>query len=63
MIELDAGSPVQAAELALEIQRDPGSVATVFEVQEITGPSCRVDLNLDYPIFGVGHFPRKRSKA
>jgi len=31
-IELDATSPREAAELALEIQRDPFSTATVFTV-------------------------------
>jgi hypothetical protein len=31
-IELDADSPVEAAKLALAIQRDPNSIATVFKV-------------------------------
>jgi hypothetical protein len=32
-IDIDAESPRQAAERALEIHRDPKSIATVFEVQ------------------------------
>jgi hypothetical protein len=31
-IELDADSPEDAARKALEIQRDPNSIATVFDV-------------------------------
>ena len=31
-IDLDAGTPREAAERALEIQRDPTSIALVFEV-------------------------------
>ena len=31
---IDAKTPVDAARLALEIQRDPGSTATVFEVKD-----------------------------
>jgi hypothetical protein len=33
-IDIDADSPRHAAELALEIQRDMGSTATVFKVKE-----------------------------
>jgi hypothetical protein len=36
-IELDADSPEAAARLALEIQRDPNSIATVFQVQGENG--------------------------
>lgn len=32
MIDIDADSPREAAEIALEIQRDPESTATVFHV-------------------------------
>jgi hypothetical protein len=32
-IDVTASSPVDAARQALEIQRDPGSEATVFEVE------------------------------
>lgn len=35
VIDLYAGSPREAAELALEIQRDPVSIATIFDVQEL----------------------------
>ena len=31
-IDVEAGSPKQAAKKALKIQRDPESIATVFEV-------------------------------
>jgi len=34
-IELDATSHQEAAELALEVQRDSFSVATVFTVQDV----------------------------
>lgn len=43
-IDLDASSPEEAARLALEIQRDPTSIATVFDVHTGTGRSVRVDL-------------------
>lgn len=33
-IDLDAASPQEAAEKALAIQRDPASIAQVFEVRE-----------------------------
>ncbi len=33
-IEIDADTPREAAEMALDIQRDPFSTATVFEVKE-----------------------------
>ena len=62
MIELDAESPVQAAELALEIQRDPGSIATIFGVQEIVGPLCEVDLFLEHPIPGVSQTSSEEKK-
>jgi len=46
VIELDAESPVKAAELALEIQRDPESIATVFDVQDVSSAmACRIDLS------------------
>ena len=43
-IDLDATSPEQAAREALEIQRDPGSTATFFEVQNHKGKSCQIDI-------------------
>lgn len=33
-IDLDADTPTEAAKKALEIQRDPDSIALVFEVYE-----------------------------
>jgi hypothetical protein len=43
-IDLDAGSPEEAARQALEIHRDPESWATHFEVRDGTGQVCDVDL-------------------
>lgn len=44
-IELDADSAEEAAQKALEIQRDPDSTATVFDVQAEGGNSvCIVDV-------------------
>ena len=43
-IELSALSPKDAAELALKTQRDPDSLATVFEVQEASDESGQVDV-------------------
>lgn len=44
-IELNATSPKEAARLALETQRDPGSLATVFQVFDAcTGNEVLVDL-------------------
>ena len=34
VIDVEANSPTEAAEKALEIQRDPESVATFFTVRE-----------------------------
>ena len=42
-IELDATSPEVAAEMALAIQRDPESIATVFTVFDENGVETRVD--------------------
>lgn len=42
-MELDAASPRQAAELALAVQRDPESTATVFDVSG-AGTSVQIDL-------------------
>jgi hypothetical protein len=50
-IELDAFSPEEAAKKALEIQRDPQSIATVFDVQwqadDLTPLTQTIDLT-DY---------------
>ncbi|MEI6166504.1 MAG: hypothetical protein WCS52_04860 [bacterium] len=42
-IDVDARTAREAARKALEIQRDPGSIATVFDVQH-KGKTVRVDL-------------------
>ena len=42
-IELEATSPKAAAEMALEIQRDPESIATVFMVSDENGAVARID--------------------
>lgn len=42
-IEVDATSPEVAAEMALEIQRDPESIATVFMVYDENGAEVRID--------------------
>ena len=44
-INLDADSPQEAAQKALEIQRDPESIATVFKVVDLpTKTTTHVDL-------------------
>ena len=43
-IEIDAKTPEDAARKALEIQRDPASIATVFDVHDEDGNCTRVDL-------------------
>jgi len=43
-IDTDADSPVDAARKALAVQRNPDSIATVFEVTDEDGKSVRVDL-------------------
>lgn len=42
-IEVEATSPKVAAELALEIQRDAESIATVFMVYDENGAVARID--------------------
>lgn len=44
VIDIPAGSPQEAAEKALEIQRDPESWATVFEVTDYRGKTTEIDL-------------------
>lgn len=46
-IEVDAESPVEAAKKALAIQRDPDSMATVFEVQDGWREGMRVEVKVD----------------
>ena len=43
-IDLDADTPEEAARKALEIQRDPESIATCFIVTDAHGNRCDVDL-------------------
>lgn len=44
-IDIEADSPEEAAVEALIIQRDPFSIAAVFDVQDDGGKSSRVDLS------------------
>lgn len=46
-IDLHAKSPKEAAIGALEIQRDPESIATVFDITDEKGVTTRVDLSDD----------------
>ncbi len=43
-IEIDADSYEEAAETALAMQRDPESIATLFEVYDSTGYTRSIDL-------------------
>lgn len=43
-VEVDAATPKAAAKLALEMQRDPVSTATCFEVFNPRGQMTEVDL-------------------
>lgn len=45
-IDIEAGSPVEAAQKARAIQLDPGSIATVFDVLEYDSKddAARIDL-------------------
>lgn len=43
-IDIDADSPTEAAEKALEIQRDPNSSATVFTCRDEFGNETCPDL-------------------
>jgi len=49
VIELSASSPLEAARKALATQRDPQSLAVVFEVQAVpsTKPPVEIDLAED----------------
>lgn len=48
-IEIEADSPRQAAQQALEIQRDRKSIATVFDVREPSGNHVTFDLRASLP--------------
>lgn len=45
-IDIEADNPEKAAQQALEIQRDPESIATVFRIHDIDSGDfiCEVDL-------------------
>ena len=43
-IELEADNPQDAAAQALDIHRDPDSIATVFDVVDPDGETTRVDV-------------------
>lgn len=43
-IDIDAGSPREAAELCLALHRDPDSTATFFMVEDDDGNKTTVDL-------------------
>ena len=43
-IEVSATTPLKAAQLALEIQRDPSSMAVVFNVFDSDGEKVQIDL-------------------
>jgi hypothetical protein len=60
-IDIDADSPLDAAERALEIQRRPDSIATVFAVRDETGESVEVDL--DEYSYAPGHESPAPGKA
>jgi hypothetical protein len=55
-IDVDARTPKEAARKALAIQRDPESIATVFDVQ-YRGKMVRVDLTDGI----VRHLPKDRN--
>ena len=43
-IEVEAGSFEEAVKIALEIQRDPNSIATQFEVRDAAGTIRKLDM-------------------
>jgi hypothetical protein len=57
-IDIDADSPREAAERALEIQRRPDSIATAFTVRDEAGESIEVDLDED-PSAPDGEYPAR----
>lgn len=46
-MEIEASSPLKAAERALEIQRDPNSIATIFNVIDSKGREKTIDLDVE----------------
>lgn len=49
VIDLDAETPLEAAQLALEVQRDPNSIATVFVVED-RSQIHTIDLNPEHSL-------------
>ncbi len=50
-IDIDAADPRSAAQQALEIQRDPASIATCFKVEESgVGGLLTIDLSKPAPV-------------
>ena len=43
-IEVEAESSEEAAQIALHIQRDPNSIATLFEVKDASGMIRKLDI-------------------
>lgn len=44
-IDIEADSPREAARMALDIQRDPDSIATVFEIRDSNNRKYKIDLD------------------
>lgn len=53
-IEISAETPEDAAREALRAQRDPGSLATVFEVQERVEDGYEDPIRIDVEEIGYG---------
>lgn len=57
-IDIDADSPQEAARAALKIQRDPSSIATVFDVRDplfdVRGAEIWTTIDLDARESGMG---------
>jgi len=47
-IDIEADSPEEAAKESLKIQRDPDSVATIFDVTDDNGVTTEIDLNPEW---------------
>ncbi len=52
VIQVDADSPEAAAREALSVQRDPASIATVFDVQPI-GKGVDISANVRVDVLGI----------
>lgn len=57
-IDIDADTPEEAAKRALEIQRNPESIATVFRVQTLDRST---DVTVDL-LYGEGTFSWRNSR-